>query len=167
MATKRNPRQRKERSRAKANKAAVEAAAPSDQGNGAILLTDPRHQRADARMAARLFSLGIISEDQAKQIISAGFGMLAAAAAEGHKRNYCRLYKLILDTVEMERRAEPEQADVTLHAGPSLKRAFSKMTDAELLAIEKLDELMASDDVIDEEPEEPHAANKPSRPARR
>lgn len=50
------------------------------------LLDDPHHLRADARLAARMCSLGVVSEDVAASLLKKLFLVAHKAADEGDKR---------------------------------------------------------------------------------
>ena len=135
---------RKQRRRAKAKaQAETESQTLEPQGKG-ITLADNGHLRAESRKAARLISLGVIDEEQAKQILAAGFSLAAGAAARNECRNYAAVMKVFVAVAQLERNAEPQQIDVNLNAGINYDKVFDEFSDVEILAIRKLDSRLAA-----------------------
>ncbi len=66
------------------------------------LLCDPHHQRADARMAARLLSLGVMSDEQAAALLRGAAKLAANAAANGRSRDYAAAMKVLLTAGKLE-----------------------------------------------------------------
>jgi len=64
-----------------------------------------RNLRSDARMVARMLSLGVIEEEQAKGLLRQLFGLIARehGAANPSARNIAALWKIPLTAVALER----------------------------------------------------------------
>lgn len=75
---------------------------------------DDRHVRSDARLIGRMFSMGVVPEEQAMDLLRQGFMLAAAAAAGGRTRNYIALMKMLLAYCRLEQierlKLEPELA---------------------------------------------------------
>jgi hypothetical protein len=61
-----------------------------------------RHLRSDARLIGRMFSMGVVSDEQAEDLLRQGFVLAAAAAAGGRTRNYIALMKMLLAYCRLE-----------------------------------------------------------------
>ena len=68
-------------------------------GDRGELMGSDRHRRSDARMAARLISLGVIPEEQAKSLLIKGFGLAAASTTS---RDYASAMQIPLSVARLE-----------------------------------------------------------------
>ncbi len=71
-------------------------------GGQGELLCDPHHRRADARMAARLLSLGVMSDEQAAALLRGAAKLAANAATNGRSRDYAAAMKVLLAAAKLE-----------------------------------------------------------------
>lgn len=70
-------------------------------GQGEVVF-DPHHTRADARMAARILSLDVISEEQAAQLLRGAAKLAANAVNQNRPRDYAAAMKVILAAAKLE-----------------------------------------------------------------
>ena len=70
-------------------------------GQGEVVF-DPHHARAEARMAARILSLGVISEEQAAQLLRGAARLAANAVNQSRPRDYAAAMKVILAAAKLE-----------------------------------------------------------------
>lgn len=66
------------------------------------LFQDPHHLRGDARMVARLMSLGVISQEQSEHILKEAFRLAAEAADKGNVRHFISLCRLAQSGAKLE-----------------------------------------------------------------
>ena len=75
---------------------------PEPQGIGSErgeVMGSRRHLRSDARLAARLLSLGVIPEEQAAALLKKGFGL---AASSSTPRDYAAAMQVPLSVARLE-----------------------------------------------------------------
>lgn len=78
------------------------------------LLTIPGQVRSDARLAARMISLGVVSTEQTESLLRIAFRLAAEAGTEHDTRKYAACMKVILAAakLELEAAAAAVRADV-------------------------------------------------------
>lgn len=94
----------------------------SQGGNGGVVFGEKqqqagglRHLRSDARMAAKLISLGVISLEQSESLLRAGFTLAAGCAKDNNARGYAACMKVVLEAARLEQneRQGPASGNVT------------------------------------------------------
>lgn len=83
------------------------------------VLADPHHTRADARMAARLISLGVVPDSVAEEFLKRAFKLSFLAADktddEGHPdpdiRGFAAVARIPIEVAKLERSLYPTQHD--------------------------------------------------------
>lgn len=87
-------------------------------GGGGELFARQDNWRSDSRMAARMLSLGVISEDRAKMLLVAGFELAEKAAVKENARAYKAAMSVPLTALRIEQmelaRLTPQQHE---HSG--------------------------------------------------
>ena len=71
---------------------------PHDHGQ----LLDPHHRRSDARMAAKMISLGVVSEERAANLLKAGIEFAEKAVSESDDRRYIAAMQIPLSIARLE-----------------------------------------------------------------
>jgi hypothetical protein len=72
------------------------------QGGGGVLFTRGDNLRADARMAAQMIALGVISLERAQQLLKQGFILASKSAKKGDARGYAACMKIAIEVAKME-----------------------------------------------------------------
>jgi mannose/fructose/N-acetylgalactosamine-specific phosphotransferase system component IIC len=65
------------------------------------ILGDPNHNRADARMAARIISLGVVPEEKVAAVLGQAFVLAARAAKDNKSREYAAAMSVPLATAKL------------------------------------------------------------------
>lgn len=109
------------------------------EGDGGLIR--PNHVRSDSRLVARMISLGVVSEEVAKEVLASGFGLAARAIQAGKGRDYAAVMRIMLEAAKLERdhKATP-QVNVQANVQVNLSAAMERLTDEQLLALEALDD---------------------------
>lgn len=89
------------------------------------ILGDDHHNRADARMAARMISLGCVTPEKAALVLGASFALAAKAAKDGKAREYAAAMGVPLaaarlelerERLDMEKARDPQEINVNVTA---------------------------------------------------
>lgn len=78
---------------------------PSDeetQGGGGALFARDDNLRSDARMAARMITLGVIGLDQAQKLLRQGLVLASKSAKRGDARGYSACMKIAIELAKLE-----------------------------------------------------------------
>lgn len=117
------------------------------------ILGDPHHNRADARMAARLISLGVVSEEKARAVLGGAFTLAAQAIKDKKARDYSAAMAVPIAAakLEMERERLDMDASNPTPAAQVNVNVTNNSTTLNLTAmpIEQLENLVASGAVLD------------------
>lgn len=70
-------------------------------GGGGALFQRADNLRSDARLAARMISLGVISEDEAEELLKAGFALAKSSAKGDDARGYSACMKIALEVAKL------------------------------------------------------------------
>lgn len=88
---------------------APEPEPPEPEGGMGGLFTDTqqvaggvRHLRSDARLAARILSLGVVEEGQIAMLLRAGVGLAASCAKAGNARGYSAIMSVFIAAAKVE-----------------------------------------------------------------
>lgn len=79
------------------------------KGGGGALFTRSDNLRSDARLAARMISLGVIPLDEAEELLKAGFQLAKSSALSDDPRGYAACMKVAIEVAKL---AQAEQHKV-------------------------------------------------------
>ena len=84
-------------------------------GQGGGLLCDPGRVRGDARMIARMVSLGVVSPKRARDLLRKAYDLAERCADAGEAREFAALLKVILGAAKLgqDERKQVQQAGTT------------------------------------------------------
>jgi len=77
---------------------------PSAGGQGDVVLSDPGHLRGDARLAARLISLGVVTEERAAALLRRAFALAEGSADSGNVRDFAACMRIPIEAAKLEQR---------------------------------------------------------------
>lgn len=120
-------------------------AAPSPEGGGGALFTRPDNLRSDARLAARMISLGVVPEEQAEALLKAGFALAAKMAQREDARSFASLMKIPIELARLEQAERHKMLDKVM---PDKHEHSHAVTQIQTL----LDEFRGHDDPLDGPP---------------
>lgn len=86
-------------------------------GGGGNLFTRSDNLRSDARLAARMISLGVIPLDEAEELLKAGFRLAMTSAQSDDPRGYAACMKIAIEVAKL---AQTEQHKVLDKVLPDL-----------------------------------------------
>src|SRR3990167_261948 len=192
MASKRQKRRNKKAAHQKVNAphAAEMAAWPKpppmpDGMGGRGELFDPHRTKQDARLAARILSCGVVTEEQAAKVLAGAFRLGAQAVQDGSARDYgaamrvpAAIAKLEMDRerleLDKEKAGKGEQPELHqhvhshVHVEAGTPGSVEGVAEQAAIALEKLDRLLLEDgqhgQTIDVAPSNGHAADHPILP---
>ena len=81
-----------------------------DEDHGELL--DPHHRRSDARMVARMISLGVVDEERAASLLRAGIEFAEKAVTDNDERRYTAAMKIPLAVARLELEREKMDRNV-------------------------------------------------------
>lgn len=82
-----------------------------------MLDPDPHRLRGDARLAARLIAMGVVSEDQAATLLKQGHRLAVLAAQQNDTRAYRRCMQVVLACAGLEQRERLAQQGLGVGPG--------------------------------------------------
>ncbi|MCC7254289.1 hypothetical protein, partial [Hyphomicrobium sp.] len=109
---------------------------PEDEGGGGALFTRSDNLRADARLAANMISLGVVSEQQASALLRRGFALASRSARNGDARGYAACMKIAIECAKLEQAERHKAIDKRL---PDL-HAVGGVVEHRVTAAELLDQ---------------------------
>jgi len=74
---------------------------PEPTGGGGALFTRTDNIRSDAKLAAQMISLGVISLEQAENLLRAGFTLATRSAVNNDARGYSACMKIALEVAKL------------------------------------------------------------------
>ncbi len=106
--------------------------------------------RGDAKMVARLLSLGVVSTEQAEEIVRQGFVLLAKSAQEGSSRKFTSLMNMVISAARLAQNERhkimdkivPDQHEINSQQGAMIRKALQEIEGDE--RFEQLAEEIAS-----------------------
>ena len=75
------------------------AVAESTGGEGGLL--ESRRKRGDARLIARMLSLGVVSPSRVRDLLRKGFDLAESCAGDGDARGYSACMKIVLTAAKL------------------------------------------------------------------
>lgn len=75
---------------------------PEPVGGGGALFTREDNLRSDARLAARMISLGVVSVERAEQLLRDGFRLARISAKKQDARSWAACMKIPLELAKLE-----------------------------------------------------------------
>ncbi len=85
-------------------------------GGGGVLFSRPDNLRSDARLAARIISLGVVDEAQAAELLKQGMTLAKLKADEGDARGYSACMKIAIEAAKLEQKErQPSTGGVTVN----------------------------------------------------
>ncbi len=84
-------------------------------GQGGGLLQDPGRVRGDAKLIARMVSLGVVSPKRARDLLRKAYDLAEKCADAGEAREFAALLKVILSAAKLgqDERKQVQQAGTT------------------------------------------------------
>lgn len=117
---------------------------PPPEVFGAQGMIRPNHIRGDANTAAKLISLGVVSEEQARALLEAGYSLAARAASQNQTREYAACMRIIVAVAKLKAALEPKRIQVS--GNITMDHALTDLTDEELRILSKLEDRMTIDE---------------------
>jgi hypothetical protein len=85
------------------------------------LLSDPKHLRADARLIAKMISLGVVDEERARTLLTKLFDLADDPKISKSPRALATIVRALVNVARLEQVERlskySQHLDVTLHAG--------------------------------------------------
>ena len=78
-------------------------------GGGGALFVRPDNRRSDARLVARMLSLGVVKPSRVRELLRQGFDLASASAHKGDARGYSACMKIAIEAAKLEQKERPSQ----------------------------------------------------------
>lgn len=98
---------------------------PNDEGGGGALFERPDNIRSDARLAARMISLGVLPIEKAEGLLRKGFRLAWQSAQSGKAREYAACMKIAIEAAKL---AQNERHKVLDKSVPDLHEISSRVS---------------------------------------